>query len=210
MSRTTEPVNGPEVAVAVDQSALAAQPPIDGLRLRAFRDPGDYVTMADLARRANLHDDEDWLPDAPSLQAEFEHTEDLVPGRDIFIADVHGEPVAYSHVNRQVRDGLAVYAVFGTVVPEWRRRGIGRWLLHHNEAQSRLAAERHDDADGRALGAWAGDRGGARELLLSAGYEEVRYGFAMRRPTLDDIPDAPLPDGLEIRDVVPGDVRRIW
>ena len=210
MTTTTEDVNLPDTRVVADPGRLAGPPPIDGLRLRRFRDPSDYETMADLARRANLHDDEDWLPDAPSLQAEFEHTENLVPERDIFIAEVGGEPVGYSHVNRQVRDELAVFAVFGTVVPEWRRRGIGRWLLRHNESQSRLAAERHDDADGRALGAWAGDRGGARELLLSEGYAEVRYGFSMRRPTLDDIPVAPLPDGLEIREVRPEDVRRIW
>ena len=193
-----------------EPAELAGPPPIDGLRLRTFRDVADYATMADLDRRANLHDGEDWLPDPANMQADFEHTEDLVPERDVFIAELEGVPVAWSHVNRQVRDGLPVYAVFGTVVPEWRRRGIGRWLLRHNEAQSRLAAERHDDPEGRVLGSWAGDRGGARELLLSEGYREVRYGFSMRRPTLDDIPDAPLPDGLVIREVRPEDVRRIW
>jgi mycothiol synthase len=208
MSRTMEQVNVP--AATADPAELAGPPPIAGLRLRAFRDAADYETMADLARRANLADEEDWLPDAANKQADFEHTEDLVPERDVFIAELDGVAVASSNVNRQVRDGMAVYAVFGTVAPEWRRRGIGRWLLRHNEAQSRIAATRHEDPNGRVLGTWAGERGGARELLLSEGYAEVRFGFTMRRPTLDDIPDAELPHGLEIRDVRREDLRRIW
>jgi ribosomal protein S18 acetylase RimI-like enzyme len=52
--------------------------------------------------------------------------------------------------------------------------------------------------------------GGVPALLESAGYTAVRYGFQMVRPTLDDAPDAPMPDGLEIREVREEDLRKIW
>jgi ribosomal protein S18 acetylase RimI-like enzyme len=38
----------------------------------------------------------------------------------------------------------------------------------------------------------------------------VRHFYAMVRPTLDDLPDAPLPAGLEIRDVQPEDMQAIF
>ena len=51
---------------------------------------------------------------------------------------------------------------------------------------------------------------GQAALLVSAGFEPVRYFFAMRRPNLDDQLDAPLPEGLEIREVRPEHLRAIW
>ena len=40
---------------------------------------------------------------------------------------------------------------------------------------------------------------GHRAILAAAGFETVRHFFLMRVPSLDDIPDAPLPDGIEVR-----------
>ena len=47
-------------------------------------------------------------------------------------------------------------------------------------------------------------------LLEAAGYEAVRYYYSMVRPTCDDLPDAPLPVGLEIREVRPEHLPAIW
>ena len=46
--------------------------------------------------------------------------------------------------------------------------------------------------------------------LEARGYEPVRHYYTMVRPTLDDLPDAPLPSGLEIRDVRPEDMEAIF
>ena len=184
---------------------------VEGLQFRRFRDPGDYEHMARVATEANLHDGEDWIPDAANLQVEFENAADLDPAQDILLAEVRGELVGWGSVLRQVRDGLAVYQTTGSIHPAWRRRGIGRAILRRNEARIRELAEGFPDPEGRAYGSWCGEReGGADELLASEGYTPVRFGFAMRRPNLDDIPEAPLPDGLEIRDVRPEHHRTIW
>ena len=189
----------------------AEPPPIQGLALRRFRDPADYAAMAGVAQAASLQDEQDFIPDAANLKVDFENTADLEPRRDIVLAEVDGQLVAWGSVMRQVRDGLAVYQTTGTVHPEWRRRGLGRWILRTNEAHIRDLAQGLDDPDGRAYGSWCSNREiGAVALLPAEGYSPVRYGFAMHRPTLDDIPGAPLPPGLDIREVRPKDHRAIW
>jgi hypothetical protein len=47
-------------------------------------------------------------------------------------------------------------------------------------------------------------------LLEKNGYRPERYGFEMVRPDLEDIPDTPLPEGLEVRPVLPEHYRAIW
>ena len=42
------------------------------------------------------------------------------------------------------------------------------------------------------------------------GWTEHGRGYEMFRPTLADIPDVPLPDGLVVRDVGSEDRRRVW
>ena len=42
-------------------------------------------------------------------------------------------------------DGLREYRVNGSVLPEWRRKGIGTALLAHNEQRVRELAATHAD-----------------------------------------------------------------
>jgi mycothiol synthase len=51
---------------------------------------------------------------------------------------------------------------------------------------------------------------GTAALLERSGYRPVRYFYEMVRPALDHIPEMPLPGGLELRPVVPGDYPAIW
>ena len=47
-------------------------------------------------------------------------------------------------------------------------------------------------------------------LLEAHGYQPARFFQVRVRPTLDDLPDFPLPDGLEVRPVRPEQYRAIW
>ena len=49
-----------------------------------------------------------------------------------------------------------------------------------------------------------------RALIAAAGLEPVRHFFLMRRPDLDAVPDAPFPEGLEIRPVAEDQWRTIF
>ena len=63
----------------------------------------------------------------------------------------------------------------------------------------------------RSSQTFGGDLAPERDACSSSGgYVPVRHDFVMVRPTLDDLPDAPLPEGLEIRQVRPEHLPAIW
>jgi mycothiol synthase len=78
----------------------------------------------------------------------------------------------------------------------------------------RVAAEMaagQDTLRTRAFGSISHDGQDADEALLrSEGFVPARYFFDMGRPTLDGVPDVPLPEGLEIRSVTRADVPAIF
>ena len=191
---------------------LADAPAIDGLRFRRLHgDDADYEAMAALIEEANLHDGHPWLPTAKLLRDGLEGSVGVDPTTDVVLTEIDGRAVAESGVERVMRDGVAVYEIWGTVRPGVRRRGLGRALLRENlrRATERAAAEPAGqviDVRGQA----AENEAGHRALLEGAGFEPIRWFFDMRRPTLDDIPDAPLPDGLEIRPISADQHRAIF
>jgi mycothiol synthase len=184
---------------------------VPGVTYRLLRDEADYQHMAEILRAANAADGIDWVIGAETLRVQHEHHADHDPRRDIVFAEVDGTPVAYGDALREMQDDVAVYQTGGKVRPEFRRRGIGRSLLRRNEARLREIAAQKADTGGRAFGSWILDtEAGAAPLLLAERYAPVRYIFGMRRPTLDDLPEARLPGGLEIRPVRPADHRAIF
>jgi mycothiol synthase len=194
-----------------DELEVSDAPAIPGLRFRRFRDADDYAAIAKLLTDGSLFDDLDFAVDAATIRVELENETDFDLRRDLMLAEVDGRVIGYQQAGRTVRDGLALYTSAGTVHPDWRGRGVGTALLRTNERHLRAKAEGFDDPDGRALGTWTGEKeSGAAELLAAEGYVAVRWYFSMIRDNLDDIPDIPLPDGLEIREVRDEDRQTIF
>jgi len=119
--------------------------------------------------------------------------------------------VGASETTVRTRDLGPNHHVEGWVSPAFRRRGLGRALLHWAEARARKVALVDGRTGERTLGSWPDEaQAGAVVLYESEGYAIVRYGFMMVRDLTAPIPDVPLPDGLEVRPVEPVDHRRIW
>lgn len=191
---------------------LADAPPIEGLR---FRRPdgtdADYEAMAAVFRATSAEDDVPWAPTATNVREEMEGSSSLDPARDVVAADSDGRIVAVASVERAVRAGKPMYDLHGEVAPDVRRRGIGRALLHENLRRARERAEELSDPFPITVRAFAEiTQVGARALLDAEGFEINRWFFLMRRPTLDDIPEASLPEGIEIRPVRPDHHRAIF
>jgi mycothiol synthase len=75
---------------------------------------------------------------------------------------------------------------------------------------ARLAAQEQSDKP-RFLESWAAGTDRARQALLtSEGLEPVRHYYTMVRPDLENIPDLPLPAGVEVRPALPEHYRQIW
>jgi mycothiol synthase len=194
---------------------LDGAPQIDGLRFRRPRnDDAEYDELAEMIGEACKADTIPWHPSGSMLREDW--TGDLEafdPARDALVAEVDGRAVAVGGHWRVLRHGRPVYSLWGHAHPAWRRRGIGRAMLaeHLRAAQERGLAlgdiSPGDRVEVRSLAAET--ETGFQAILTAAGLVPVRWIFQLRRPTLDDIPDAPLPEGLELRPVERDQVRAV-
>ena len=186
---------------------LPDAPDITGLRFRHFAGEADFPAMAQLLNACAQADQVDYAPTVEGIQHDYSHLVNCDPQHDMIMVDADGELIGYGRVSWQREDaGNWLYEHMGRVHPAWRRRGLGRAMLHHNQRRL-LEIAAHHEADGPRYFAThlSNDAAehGAAALLNGDGYQPARYFFAMTRPNLDNIPDLPLPSGLEIRPALP-------
>jgi len=183
-----------------------------GLRLRPYAGEADLV---DIARIENAEAAADGLQRRTSLDelaALFSHASDSFdPARDVTIAELDGRIVGVGQ--REIvdtTDARREYRLDGIVDPPWRGRGVGRALLAENERVARDLAV-SQAADSPVLGSWSWQtQPRDRALLEAAGFQPARWFFDMVRPTLDDVVEVALPEGLEIRPIDTTLARAVW
>jgi mycothiol synthase len=202
MTTTSEPV----------RLELPGMPRLPGLHARRFGDDEDFARLAAVIAASNTHDAIPWFPTADNLRLELDGLVSAIDKHaDIVIVEVDGEPVAESQVWRVPRDGIVMYEIGGHVVPAYRRRGIGQALLDENVRRARERAAAETTGLPVLLGGFVDENEVAgRRLLERAGFEVVRHFFLMRRPALETVAGPPLPAGLEVRPVEPGQYRAIF
>ena len=190
---------------------MTSRPQLDGVAFRMFRGPADYPALARIITASARGEGDERVETVESLASTYDHLERCDLGRDLLIAEFDGLPVAYSRVTWDDElDGPRVYRHAGFVDPEFGGRGIGGSLLTWNEMRLREIAVAHDVED-KVVEAWAGDQNDAATALIrSSGYQALTYMAEMVRPTVEDLPDHALPEGLEIRPVREEDIRTIW
>lgn len=187
-------------------------PSIPELTYRRIAGRADYASISTLYQRSMDADGIDEAFTADDVTQIFSFPHNFNPKEDARLAEVAGECVGFVRVNWEKEDiGARIYRHFGCVVPQWRRRGIGGSLL--GWAQRRiLAIAATQPQDGpRFFQAFAAENAvGTRSMLEKDGYSPERYFDFMIRCSLEDIPDLPLPAGLEIRPATPAHYRAIW
>jgi mycothiol synthase len=191
---------------------LPQAPAISGLTFRHYRGAEDHPAMRRVNAAASAAVGREHEPTQEEFDLSYSTLVNCDPHRDIVMAEVHGELVAYARVfwTDQV-DGSRNYENFGFVDPEWRRRGIG-WALHQrNEARLREIAGGHPGVAEQWLSSSGPDRDLGNEALMArSGYEPIRHFYDMVAPSLDGIDQLPLPDGLEVRPAAREHLRHIW
>jgi mycothiol synthase len=188
-------------------------PEIPGLVFRHFRGAEDFPLMVPVAVASATADGEDNIATVETVTKQYESDYSLDPGRDMIMVEVAGELVGYFRCwwYAELGDTSRSYVSWGCLLPQWRRKGIGTCTQAWLEARQREIAAGHPAACGKVHQAGHIDaQHGKAALLAKFGYKPWRGGHEMLRPSLDDIPDFPLPDGLELRPVTPDHYRAIW
>ncbi len=179
---------------------------------RPYQGAADLPAMVEVVNACNRADKIDEIETLEGMTHDYAHLTNCDPATDLRIVEAGGRLVGYGRVWWwQNGESERVYALGGFVHPDWRRRGIGRALLGWQEQRAGEIAATHPQDGPRFLQGWMMDTAVGRKALYdSLGYQPARYGFLMVRPLDAPIPDLPLPDGLEVRPVETGHMRRIF
>lgn len=195
-----------------DPILIHQAPPLAGLSFRHFQGESDYAGLAAVLVASENADRIDRQVAPETLAQAYQRLTNCDPARDMILAEVEGQLVGYSRGwwwDESTTGRL--YGLSGFLVPAWRRKGIGTVLLQWTEARLRQVAAEHPRGLPKSfqVDVMQSQTGRAR-LLEENGYRAVRYFYEMVRPRLEEIPDGPLPEGLELRPVTPAHYRALW
>ena len=188
------------------------RPYAPNITYRGFRGEVDYPAMAAVIAGSKEADGLEWTNSAEDIARNYRHLINSDPENDMLFVEAGGEVIGYGRVWWQEEvTGKRVYMHFAHLLPEWRGQGIRRTMVQHNEARLREIAAGQPPGGPEVYCAFTSESETHWEALLQElGYEGVRYGYSMVRPDLKDLPDLPLPPGLEVRPVQPDQVDLIW
>ena len=169
--------------------------------------------MASVLSEYRLATGESEMVDATHFDLTYSRLTDCDPELDIAIVEHDGEIVGYSRPTfGQLADGTTDLGVFNPTRPDHIAEALFDAMVDGNEAHLLKWVE--DDRPARFL-AFALHAGpgqppeGEAHWYEARGYVAAEWSASMRRPHLDDIPDLPLPRGIEARPVTPDQVREI-
>ncbi len=191
---------------------LPAMSDIPGLSYRSFRGQKDYPCILSVITSSKKMDGIERSLTLDDIEHVYTHLVNSDPFKDMVFVEVDGEVVGYAHVRwRQVLNGPCIFLLGGFVHGQWRRKGIGRALLHWNETCARQIAADLPNNSERFFATEAADTElGAHPLFHLEGYKPERYFFDMIRDLSKPISALPLPVGVEVRPASKEHFRSIW
>lgn len=196
----------------IKEIVLENSPQIKGLRFRGFAGESDYPLMVNILEATTKADQEERAISLKDLQHDYEHLTNSDPNKDMLFAEINGEAIAYSRVEwwQEEDPNHRIYSIIFNLVPEWREKGIEEAVIGWCQRRLTVIAAEHPQDSQRFFQTYSnGFKESHNEILESLGYHPARYFIAMSRP-LEDIPEAELPDGIDVRPVREQDQRAVW
>lgn len=206
------------VETMINEIILSEAPAIPGLTFRGFRGESDYANILAVINGCKDADQVERSDTLEDVARYYTHLNNCDPHRDMLFVEVEDKVVGYTRVEWFVNgDGEWLGFNLAFLLPEWRRKGLGRVMLRFNQRRLReIAAGQIEegtlDVDTRSYFETYAEEGeaGKAALFLAEGYEAVRYGFSMLRPLSEPVEVTPLPVGIEVRPAQPEHYRTIW
>jgi len=187
------------------------------LTFRPLRGEVDYPLMLAVAEGSNRADRIEGSVSLEDIERVCTPAAGYDPTQDVLLAvgaGVRGGSpsiIGYSRVGWYTgSEDTRLYYQISFLLPEWRGEGFWQAMVRQNERRLREIAAGHPSTARRFFQAWATDTQLKWiSVLESQGYQAVRVFFNMLH-RLEDIPDRPMPVGLEVRPVRPEHFRSIW
>ena len=205
-------LNTPSAATTAAASPVGASPTsVPGLLLRPVRWPEEAAVLNDINNAGRIATGNLEILSVEGILNDYAHLVHCDLATDLRVAEHEGRPVAYVRV--EWRDEMRGERSHGQVLatrpdaPEGTFEAILDWAQERSRAiAATLPADRP-----ATLGAYLNEETAEHRSALEArGYRGVRFFFGMVRPTLDAIPDLPLPPGVEVRPVRPEHLRAVF
>lgn len=186
------------------------------LNYRTLQGEADFPTLHAIFMASSQADGMTETATVDDIRAWCRPTASFDPQQDLRIALAQGTDgqlteIGFGRVSWYTgRDGIRLYYQDAWLRPEWRLPGVWPALVAENERRLRVIAAGHPPVPARALQAWTtASQTAWIAALESQGYQAVRHFHNMLRP-LDEVPERPMPFGLELRPVQPSHYPLIW
>jgi mycothiol synthase len=190
---------------------IPGAPAIPSLAFRLFRDESDFPAMVSVIDAISDADQLELTVTVEDFAREFRHLEHSDPHEDFLFAEVCGDVVGYCMTWwAKAPDGDYLYNHRIFLIPQWRGRGLSEAMLRRSEQRLRVLSIANPKDSPRFFQSLIEEtESDLASALERAGYTVYRYGLRLVRPDLENIPDLPLPEGIEVRPVQPDHLRAI-
>ncbi len=187
------------------------------LTFRPFQGDADYLCLAAIETASENADNLPVQVSAADVAEHISHIPRFDPFHDLVIVQVDGQEAGYGYVRWWSDPSRCTYGLAGYILPEWRRKGIGQALLAWLEKRALVIAREQEFAkeNSTTLPSFFHVNAtqyqlGLHALARQAGYGVKESWVLMVRPSLENIPAAPLPEGLAVRPALPEHYGDIW
>jgi GNAT superfamily N-acetyltransferase len=188
-------------------------PAIHGLTFRRYRGTEDHPALIALYNAiyeyANIPERE--TPEEFDIR--YANLRNCNLFEDMILAEANGEVVASGRVwwAKETDSGAYIYEVANNTHPDWGQSGVLEAIQGWLEKRAHQIAAIHPAEAEKYFETWVSESEPVKLEMLRAGeYFEERYFFDMQRDLNQPIPEAVMPEGLEVRPVKPEHYRLIW
>lgn len=187
-----------------------------GVTVRGFAGPSDYIGLAAANQRSRDAAGIEEVVSAESMARSYSHLVNCDLERDMLVVEHGGVIVGYVRVEwRDLEDGTRGFSAIVMLDPAHGASGLHAPMLRWAEQRS-IAKARAIPVEERRPSSLRSYSFGAEVDLAAAfeahGWTRSGHGYEMVRPTLEDIPQVPLPVGLEVRPIASDRTarRQVW
>ncbi len=199
--------------ITIETLNVENAPAIHGLTFRRYRGTEDHPAMIELFNIIYESIDLPARETPEEFDLWFSNLRNCNPYEDVILAEVNGKLVASGRAwwAEEADSGYYIYEIDNRTHPDWLQSGVMETVQGWLEKRARQIALSHPAEAEKLFEIWASETEPVKlNLLQNRGYFEERFFFDMHRDLNQPIPEAVMPEGLEVRPVKPEHFRQIW